>query len=114
MYIDDVLVASKTFDEHLQHICEVFLRLRAAYLWLKPKKCGFLHEKVPFLGHIIHMKVSYLAKPSGKLARWALTVQKMDVTIRHKSRKKNSNADALSHCPADTKHKSLGERPRCR
>ena len=53
LYIDDVLVASKTFDEHLQHRCEVFLRLRAAHLRLKPKKCGFLHEKVPFLGHII-------------------------------------------------------------
>ena len=51
------------------------------------------------------------SKTSGKLARWALTVQEMDVTIRHKFGKKNSNADALSHCPAYIKHKSLGERP---
>ena len=56
MYLDDVLVASKTFVEHLQHLCEVFLRLCTAQLWLKPKKCGFLREQVPFLGHIISSK----------------------------------------------------------
>ena len=35
----------------------------------------------------------------------------MNITIRHKSGKKNSNADALSRCPADIKHESLGEKP---
>ena len=48
---------------------------------------------------------------SETLARWALTVQEMDVTIRHKSRKKNPNTDALSRCLADIKHESLGEKP---
>ena len=40
------------------------------------------------------------ARPSGKLARWALTIQEMDLTIRHRPGKKNTNADALSRNPA--------------
>jgi len=48
-----VLVASKTFTEHLEHLREVFLRLRAARLRLKPRKCGLLRPEVPFLGHVI-------------------------------------------------------------
>ena len=38
--------------------------------------------------------------PPGKLARWALTIQEMDLTILHRSGKKNVNADALSRNPA--------------
>ena len=53
VYIDDILVASKTFDEHLQHLREVFNKLREACLRLKPKKCGFLRPEVPFLGYVI-------------------------------------------------------------
>ena len=53
VYLDDVLIASRTFDEHLMHIREVFVRLRAAGLRLKPKKCLFHREEVPYLGHVI-------------------------------------------------------------
>ena len=53
VYLDDVLVASRSFDEHLSHLCEVFLRLRDSGLRLKPKKCGLLRQSVPFLGHVI-------------------------------------------------------------
>ena len=37
--------------------------------------------------------------PSTKLARWALTIQEMNLTIKHRSGKKNLNADALSRNP---------------
>ena len=53
VYLDDILIASKTFSEHIQHIREVFQRLRAAGLRLKPKKCLFLRDEVPCLGHLI-------------------------------------------------------------
>ena len=36
------------------------------------------------------------ARPSEKLARWPLTIQEMDLTIRHRPGKKNTNVDALS------------------
>lgn len=53
IYIDDILVASKTFDDHLHHLQLVFERLQRAGLRLKPAKCRFLMDKVPYLGFII-------------------------------------------------------------
>ena len=52
-YIDDVLVCSRTFEDHLRHLEQVFARLRQAGLRLKPQKCLFLREKVPYLGYIV-------------------------------------------------------------
>lgn len=52
-YIDDLLVFSRTFDEHLSHLDQVFKKLREANLTLKPEKCHFGLEKVMFLGHIL-------------------------------------------------------------
>ena len=52
VYIDDILVFSKTFEEHLTHL-QVFDRLRHASLLLKPKKCAFAQPKVEYLGHVV-------------------------------------------------------------
>jgi hypothetical protein len=49
-YMDDILVASRTHEEHLQHLEEVFCRLRRHGLLLKPKKCLFVQSEVTFLG----------------------------------------------------------------
>ena len=40
--------------------------------------------------------------PSDKLARWAMTIQEIDPDIRHRSGRKNGNADALSRAPLAT------------
>ena len=53
VYIDDVLVCSRTFEEHLQHLRQVFTQLREANLKLKPKKCLFLRDEVSYLGHVV-------------------------------------------------------------
>ena len=52
-YMDDILVASTSFSQHLQNIQKVFDRLRAAGLKLKASKCEFLKSEVQYLGHII-------------------------------------------------------------
>ena len=44
-YIDDVIIFSKTFEEHLEHIETVFSRLREAGLKLKMSKCDFLKSE---------------------------------------------------------------------
>ena len=48
-----MLITLRTFQEHLALIREVFVRLRAAGLRLKPRKCLFIREEVPYLGHVI-------------------------------------------------------------
>ena len=52
-YLDDILIYSKTWDEHLKHIQAVFDRLRDAGLKLKMSKCEFLKQEVKYLGHVI-------------------------------------------------------------
>ena len=50
-------------------------------------------------------------QPSGKLARWGMALQELDLTILHRSGKKNLNADALSRfpLPSSTDPHSTGE-----
>jgi hypothetical protein len=52
-YIDDILIFSKNIDEHLDHLHQVFSKLREANLTLHSEKCQFGLEKVMFLGHIL-------------------------------------------------------------
>ena len=52
-YIDDLLIYSKTFEEHIEHIRKVFEKLREANLIMKLKKCKFCMPNVEFLEHII-------------------------------------------------------------
>lgn len=54
VYLDDIIVFAKTFNEHLANLQKVFERLKCANLKLSPKKCNFfLQTKVSFLGHVI-------------------------------------------------------------
>ncbi|PAA46205.1 hypothetical protein BOX15_Mlig001265g10 [Macrostomum lignano] len=53
VYLDDLLVWSRTVEEHLERLQTVFRRLRAANIKLKPKKCAFLLKSVTFLGHVV-------------------------------------------------------------
>ena len=53
-YIDDVLVFSRTFDQHLLDLGEVLGRIRSAGLTLRASKCVVAASEVPFLGHILN------------------------------------------------------------
>ncbi|MEW8544975.1 MAG: reverse transcriptase domain-containing protein [Candidatus Thiodiazotropha sp.] len=51
IYLDDIIVYSKTFEEHLENLRVVLERLKKSNLKLNPKKCNLLCNKVAFLGH---------------------------------------------------------------
>lgn len=53
VYIDDVLVFSRSLSDHLRHLQLVMERIRSAGLKLKPSKCHFIRTEVEYLGHII-------------------------------------------------------------
>ncbi|XP_039017600.1 uncharacterized protein LOC120148589 [Hibiscus syriacus] len=46
-------VTSKTLEEHVEHLKQVFLVLQENELFVKEEKCSFAKTEVPFLGHII-------------------------------------------------------------
>ncbi|GBO26592.1 Transposon Ty3-I Gag-Pol polyprotein [Araneus ventricosus] len=53
VYIDDLLIASSSLEEHLDHLKQVFDRLRKFGLVLNRDKCVFAVENLSFLGHKI-------------------------------------------------------------
>ncbi|GFT72249.1 retrovirus-related Pol polyprotein from transposon 297 [Trichonephila clavipes] len=53
VYMDDVIIASPSFKDHLDHLNEVFTLLRDAGLTLNKEKCHFARDKLKYLGLII-------------------------------------------------------------
>ncbi|RVW43066.1 Retrovirus-related Pol polyprotein from transposon 17.6 [Vitis vinifera] len=53
VFIDDILVYSKSREEHERHLSIVLQTLRDKQLYVKLKKCEFWLDKVSFLGHVV-------------------------------------------------------------
>ena len=53
IYLDDILVFSRTFEEHINSLAAVFSRLKQHTLKLKASKCHLFQRKVTFLGHVV-------------------------------------------------------------
>ena len=52
-YLDDLVIYSSTWEEHVKHLHNVFGRLRKAGLTAKPRKCQFAMKQCKYLGHIV-------------------------------------------------------------
>jgi hypothetical protein len=53
VYLDDIIIYSRTFEQHIDHVGQVFQALREAHLKIKLKKCYFAMPNISFLGHIV-------------------------------------------------------------
>lgn len=54
VYIDDILIFSKTFDEHLHHLNEILSVLENVDLKLNPQKCSIAKAEINYLGHTVN------------------------------------------------------------
>ena len=52
-YLDDILIHSQTWDQHMKHLDTVFTKLRKAGLNVKERKCTFASGSCVYLGHVV-------------------------------------------------------------
>ena len=57
VYLDDLLVVSRSIGEHVEHLGKVFRKLEEANLKLKAQKCKFAQKKIEYLGHTLMVEV---------------------------------------------------------
>ena len=53
IFLDDILIFSENFEDHLERLEAVFSRLKQHGLKLKPSKCELFKTSVNYLGHVV-------------------------------------------------------------
>ncbi len=80
VYCDNILIFSKTGEEHLVHVCMVLETLRHHKLYAKASKCQFGRSSVGFLGHVISERgVAVDPRKVAAVAEWAMPASCTDV-----------------------------------
>jgi hypothetical protein len=57
VFFDDILVYSRTYEDHLIHLQQVFNWLQQDHWHLKLSKCKFSQQSISYLGHVISADV---------------------------------------------------------
>ena len=80
VYLDDVIVLGRSFDDHLKNLQAVFDCLRQAHLKLQPPKCSFAQKTVVHLGHVVSSQgISTDPSKTEKVAAWPTPTNKVQV-----------------------------------
>ena len=110
-HIHPVAYASRSLHVHERNYCITELEtlgLVWAVKHFRPYLLG--HHTTVLTDHSACTSLLNAARPSAKLARWAMIVQEFDLTVKHRSGKSNSNADALSRNPVPPSNLELSIR----
>ena len=59
VYLDDILIFSKTLEEHMIHIRMVFEKLKEEKLLINLEKCSFVKEELVYLGFLVLAEGNY-------------------------------------------------------
>ncbi|KAL7882920.1 hypothetical protein SRHO_G00005780 [Serrasalmus rhombeus] len=80
IYLDDIIVFSKTFEEHLERLQMVFNRLRTYGLKLKPQKCHLLRREVCYLVHVVSSEgIKTDPDKISKVAEWKVPENRQEL-----------------------------------
>jgi Reverse transcriptase (RNA-dependent DNA polymerase)/RNase H-like domain found in reverse transcriptase/Integrase zinc binding domain/Retroviral aspartyl protease/Chromo (CHRromatin Organisation MOdifier) domain len=80
VFLDDILIYSKTFEEHEKHVEQVLKLLRENKLYAKESKCEFFKNEVSFLGHVVGEKGISMEEHKVKAVReWPVPKDVSDV-----------------------------------
>ena len=52
-YIDDIVIATETVEDHMARLCEVFEYLREAGFKMGVAKCDFMKSEIKYLGRVV-------------------------------------------------------------
>ena len=53
VYLDDIIIVGRNFDECLHNLATVLHKLKEANLQIKPSKCALRRKQVTYLGHVV-------------------------------------------------------------
>jgi hypothetical protein len=86
VYIDDMVVKSVEFEEHMTNLKLSLERMKKCGLWMNPLKCTFVVTLGRFLGFIVH-ETAYKStprklSPSGRLENWCARKTSRRCSIR--------------------------------
>jgi transposase InsO family protein len=80
VYIDDIIVFSHTFDEHLERLTQIFTRFRSHTFRFKLSKCSFLQQEIDYLGHTVDEHTVKLRRKNLKsIQNLTMSTEKKDV-----------------------------------
>ena len=82
IYLDDIIIFGRTFEEHLSHLASVLERPREVNLKAKLSKCNFLKQQVHYLGHVISSDI-IATDPSttDRITNWLTPINVQEVQL---------------------------------
>lgn len=109
--VHPIAYASRTLDPHEKNYGITELETLGLVWAVKHFRSYILgYHTTVYTDHAACTSLLNTPRPSGKLARWALTIQEMDLEIKHKAGRANVNADALSRNPSSVSAVSAVEK----